>query len=546
MRLQHTFIIMKKIISVFLLFAAAISLHAQDEWEIGIHLGYSNYLGDLVEPSFTFGQANFAGGAWLRYHLTDNVKLRSNLILGKLAGDDANYARNAARAASFENNFMEGAILGEYELFGHKRWDEDGKFVGTYSPYVFGGLGLNLMNPKVRFGSDSPAIRDDLRADYPDFQFIIPVGAGFKADLSRRVTVGLEIGMRIAFTDYLDGVSIAGDSDDRDAYFSGSLMVGYLIGDTDMDNDGIADNKDKCPELPGPARYNGCPDTDNDGLIDTEDECPNLRGSTRMNGCPDSDSDGIADYLDDCPNDAGIRRFGGCPDTDNDGIVDLEDNCPNEAGIPSLNGCPDADRDGIKDSQDECPLEPGRPEANGCPDRDNDGVSDKNDKCPDLAGKPAFKGCPSSDKDEDGVADMDDSCPELPGPADNNGCPEIKKEDKKILKEVMSNVRFETGSDVLLNESLSVLDQVVSVMKKYKGYKLAINGHTDSVGDPEKNRQLSLDRAKACYDYLFSKGINPTLMTYTGYGDTQPIADNMTEEGRMENRRVEFVLSSGN
>ncbi|MEM9897700.1 MAG: OmpA family protein, partial [Bacteroidota bacterium] len=67
-------------------------------------------------------------------------------------------------------------------------------------------------------------------------------------------------------------------------------------------------------------------------------------------------------------------------------------------------------------------------------------------------------------------------------------------------------------------------------------------GHTDNVGTEYRNQKLSVRRAKACFDYLTSKGISPSRMNYGGFGQTKPVANNDTEDGRSQNRRVEFDL----
>ena len=86
----------------------------------------------------------------------------------------------------------------------------------------------------------------------------------------------------------------------------------------DSDGDGITDDKDKCPTVPGVAKYDGCPvpDTDKDGINDDDDQCPTVAGVARYHGCPvpDSDKDGINDEEDKCPNVAGVARNQGCPE----------------------------------------------------------------------------------------------------------------------------------------------------------------------------------------------------------------------------------------
>ena len=514
---------------------------AQDKWQFGVAMGKVNYLGDLVEPSFTFDHSKFASGVLLRYQFKKHINLRSTLLIGNLVGDDANYMSNAARMASFKTSFFELSLLGEYDLF-HISGNSKGIFTDNFTPYAFGGLGFALIDSAPQFGSNSPEIAADRAAQFSDVQPVIPIGFGVKYNIVKNIIIGLEMGIHMSFTDYLDGISNAGNPASNDHFFSYTINAVYQFGNSDADNDGIVDKKDRCPNLPGPTKFSGCPDTDGDGLTDDEDECPKIPGKALLKGCPDSDDDGVPDFYDDCPNDPGIRRLGGCPDTDNDGIVDLEDNCPTIAGIPSLNGCPDADRDGIMDSKDACPFEPGTAETMGCPDRDNDGIIDKEDECPDQPGKPTTKGCPEEDKDKDGVLDRNDLCPELPGPISNAGCPVIEQEDLEVLDLAMTNVKFDIGSAELLPISFPILDKIAHIMKKYKGYHLTINGHTDNVGDPEDNRILSEERAFSCYDYLFANKVNPKYMSHFGYGGTRPISDNNTELGREKNRRVEFIL----
>ena len=115
----------------------------------------------------------------------------------------------------------------------------------------------------------------------------------------------------------------------------------------DTDGDGIADNADQCPEVPGIAKYNGCPipDTDKDGINDETDQCPTVAGIAKYNGCPipDTDKDGVNDEEDRCKDVPGVARYQGCPvpDSDKDGINDEEDRCPQLPGTRANNGCPE-------------------------------------------------------------------------------------------------------------------------------------------------------------------------------------------------------------
>ena len=118
------------------------------------------------------------------------------------------------------------------------------------------------------------------------------------------------------------------------------------------------------------------------------------------------------------------------------------------------------------------------------------------------------------------------------------------KEAKSKLEEAFSltNVAFRTGSAVLTTESKRRLDKAIEVMKKYDGYRYNIQGHTDNRGKESFNKMLSTKRAKAVKDYLVSKGVDASILTYEGFGSERPIADNNTKEGREKNRRVVFEI----
>ena len=103
------------------------------------------------------------------------------------------------------------------------------------------------------------------------------------------------------------------------------------------------------------------------------------------------------------------------------------------------------------------------------------------------------------------------------------------------------NILFETGKSAIQSASLPIVDQILELMKSEATLKISIEGHTDNVGDAVSNKKLSNDRAKAVMDALIAKGIDKTRMAYVGWGQEKPVADNRTEEGRAQNRRVEIV-----
>jgi len=108
----------------------------------------------------------------------------------------------------------------------------------------------------------------------------------------------------------------------------------------------------------------------------------------------------------------------------------------------------------------------------------------------------------------------------------------------------LDNVFFDTGKSTLRPQSDKALDELAELMKLKKKMKIEISGHTDNVGDEAANQKLSEGRAEAVRAYLLKKGIAADRVIAKGYGDTQPIADNSTPEGKQKNRRTEVKILS--
>jgi outer membrane protein OmpA-like peptidoglycan-associated protein len=120
----------------------------------------------------------------------------------------------------------------------------------------------------------------------------------------------------------------------------------------------------------------------------------------------------------------------------------------------------------------------------------------------------------------------------------------MKKEDRETLAKISKSIQFQSNSDKLTPASLPVLDQVAQLLKQYPAYKVTIAGHTDSRGEVGPNQRMSEKRAATCRQYLIGKGIDAGRLRSVGYGESKPIASNINEAGRSQNRRVEFELSN--
>lgn len=311
----------------------------------------------------------------------------------------------------------------------------------------------------------------------------------------------------------------------------------------DKDKDGVSNKKDKCKKDQGWWETRGCPDLDKDGTIDKSDSCVDVPGPKELNGCPDTDGDGILDKNDSCVTDKGPAELNGCPDTDGDKVIDKMDSCVTVPGLAEFNGCPDRDADGTPDKDDACPDVPGDKAHKGCPDTDGDGLYDNEDSCVQVKGPIENIGCPYPDTDGDGVLDKDDACPKVFGAADNRGCPKLEKKELETVKYAFDNLEFETGKDIIRKKSYPSLNGLADLLVKKANYGLKIEGHTDDVGSDENNLILSQKRADAVKKYLVGKGVGADKLQTMGYGESKPIADNKTNEGRQKNRRVEMNIT---
>jgi OOP family OmpA-OmpF porin len=108
----------------------------------------------------------------------------------------------------------------------------------------------------------------------------------------------------------------------------------------------------------------------------------------------------------------------------------------------------------------------------------------------------------------------------------------------------LEGVHFDFDKSTLRPEAIVILNEAAGLLKSQATVVVEIAGHTDSIGTEEYNQGLSERRAQAVKDYLESQGITATRLTARGYGETQPIASNDTEDGRALNRRVEMIVLS--
>ncbi|WP_415759384.1 OmpA family protein [Pseudomonas sp. LT1P18] len=158
------------------------------------------------------------------------------------------------------------------------------------------------------------------------------------------------------------------------------------------------------------------------------------------------------------------------------------------------------------------------------------------------------------DEDDDGVFDRRDRCPDTPAntPVEHHGCPlpqypaSVKPE--PVQSEVITlsdagDVLFAFNQSELTPAAQSKLDSLMPKLQSADVVSIKVIGHTDSVGSDTYNQALSERRASSVAAYLLSQGLAPNKLTSEGKGQSQPVADNETEEGRAKNRRVELHVN---
>ncbi len=221
-----------KTLTIFLI-SISISLTGfAQHWEGGLFLGVSNYAGDLSPSFFLIKEAHPAFGPVVRYNVNRYVSFKGNLFYGTISGNDVNQVKQSlqVRNLSFKSNILELGVTAEYNIFG---FDGGGN---RFSPYVFAGIAVYRFNPKTLYqgqwvalqplgteGQGTPVFPN--RKPYSLTQLSMPLGAGIKYAIGRGWNLGLEVGYRKTYTDYLDDVSKSYVDTDIIAAYNGATAA---------------------------------------------------------------------------------------------------------------------------------------------------------------------------------------------------------------------------------------------------------------------------------------------------------------------------------
>lgn len=217
---------LRKILFVIILISS-LSANAQYQWDFGVGVGFSNYLGEIggeegTRRDFVFdmklNRTQYVFGGFARYKFSPGLSVNFGINYGRVRANDYN-SQNPARVArnlSFRNNILEFSGRAEFNLF----YDNDVSGKGYYNPdfkiYGFVGAGVIRHNPQVVYYGELEEFNGELidlqplqteGVDYSRWQFIIPAGLGLYFTYSKVHRFGWEIGYRTTFTDYLDDIS---------------------------------------------------------------------------------------------------------------------------------------------------------------------------------------------------------------------------------------------------------------------------------------------------------------------------------------------------
>jgi hypothetical protein len=204
-----------KLLKILMLLLLPVISGAQ-YWEAGAFAGLSNYLGDLTANSQTIYMQNsgFSGAVFARYNINDMTGVRLALGYAELTGTDAlaNSEAIRTRNLSFSSDVIELALTGELNLPGYQPYN----LSRPLSPFLFAGISVFHYNPVVNLGGVDVKLRPlgtegqglpDRPARYSAISLAIPMGLGVKYAVTDKLNIGIELGARMTFTDYLDDVS---------------------------------------------------------------------------------------------------------------------------------------------------------------------------------------------------------------------------------------------------------------------------------------------------------------------------------------------------
>ncbi len=211
------------ILQFFLLLSAL--AFGQKATEVGIYGGISLYQGDLAQSPFSAEELNPAVALTYRQFFNPRVALRASALWTQLTGSDLPYTSRSTRGVVMKTSLVEATIGAEWHLLGRARLNNTSAFRQKFSPYLGLSAGLAFANPEFTQPVDLPKKEEDFSTTF----FVLPITAGLRFEMTRKLSVSVDFSTRPVFSDYLDGISENGNPDKRDWFFTSGITILYSI-----------------------------------------------------------------------------------------------------------------------------------------------------------------------------------------------------------------------------------------------------------------------------------------------------------------------------
>ncbi len=449
------------------------------------------------------------------------------IAVGGAMGDNSNSDKWVFQYRGFlQYQLIAPSLLGQLSV-GYTRLDAPGVYTAetgmVENRFLFIPFSMERLNPFLYAGFGLSKAVDRSGSD---FLPMIPMGIGFQTRVHSQMILEVSGGYTLSLRDKLDGRERSDSNLNRltnkkqDGFYGfviGLMFTGGSVGGSDdTDKDGLSNTAEK--EF-GTDPNNA--DTDGDGLSDGAEVNQVQTNPLKA----DTDGDGLFDGTE-------LKRFKTDPfrmDTDGDGLNDGE-----EFRYKSNPLRTDTDRDGLSDGDEvnQYKTDPVKKDTDG------DDLSDG------YEANTAKTNPVKIDTDNGGV---NDGAEVKRGTNPLDWKDDISKGTKTIILDpgkrvILRGVNFDFDQANITEDSRDILEVAYQAMNARPDVLVEISGHTDNVGSDEYNQDLSLRRAQAVKNWLEQRGVRSDRMRTVGKGEMEPIADNDTDEGRTENRRIEFYV----
>ncbi|NET33013.1 MAG: hypothetical protein F6K19_13510 [Cyanothece sp. SIO1E1] len=186
----------------------------------------SAYQGDLSPSPFAASDLGIVAGITYRQFFHPRYAFKIAGAFTQISGSDMPYAAREDRGLEMDGSLMEFTVNAEWHILGSSRFSNVGAFSRQFSPYVSIGMGVARANAEVGYAGSASTMKEE--NDVSTF-FIVPINVGIRFEMTKAITLTLDVGTRPVFSDYLDGVSRMGADHTNDWYTMGGLTFLYTF-----------------------------------------------------------------------------------------------------------------------------------------------------------------------------------------------------------------------------------------------------------------------------------------------------------------------------